>query len=98
MSVNGGNHPKWAQSGREIFYRGLDGGFSVATVRTDPGFVVESREQIDAPPLFLQGPLRHWDLTPDGRCLLAVGTGTSGSTEFIVVQTFFEELRQVVPD
>ena len=73
-------------------------GFNVAIVRTDPDFAVELREGVQSPSLFVQDLIRHWDLTPDGQRLLAVGTGTSVGTGFILVQNFFEELRQVVPD
>ena len=48
VSVNGGFNPKWARNGREIFYLGQDGVFNVATVRTDPDFAVESREQLNS--------------------------------------------------
>ena len=73
VSDNGGANPKWARSGREIFYLGLDGVFNVATVRTDPDFAVESREQLNSRAGFLQAIIRHWDLTPDGQRLLVIG-------------------------
>ena len=42
-------------------------------------------------------PSRHYDLSTDDRRLLAV-RGAGEGRELILVQNFFEELRQVVPD
>ena len=99
VSVNGGLNPKWASNGREIFYLGLDGSFNVATVRTDPDFAVESRERLNARASFWGPTMRHWDLTPDDLRVLAVGgSGGAQALDLILVQNFFEELRQVVPD
>jgi hypothetical protein len=81
--------------GREIFYLSLDAVFNVATVRTDPGFAVDSRERLDSRPYFWQRVQRHWDLTPDGQRLLVIGTrlGAGGLGRYVIVQNWFEELR-----
>ena len=92
VSVNGGLNPKWAPSGTEIFYLGLDGVFNVATVRTDPDFAVESRERLNPHPGFWQEFIRHWDLAPDGQRLLVVRDVVS--RQIVVVVNWFEELRQ----
>lgn len=95
MSVNGGLNPKWAHSGKEIFYLGLDAAFNVATVRTDPDFAVDSRERLDSRPYFRQNIIRHWDLTPDGQRLLVIGARleAGGLGRYVIVQNWFEELR-----
>ena len=100
VSVDGGINPVWAHDGREIFY--LDSGsLVVATVRTDPDFTVESREQLTSWTQYLiAAGDRHFDPSPDDQRLLAVRLSTSsgGVIRDILVQNFFEELRQVVPD
>ena len=102
VSVNGGLNPRWAHSGSEIFYLGLDAVFNVATVRTDPDFAVDSRERLNSRTVFWQSSQRHWDLTPDGQRLLAIGPRPEAEVEslgrFIIVQNFFEELRQRAPN
>ena len=100
VSTGRGINPVWAHNGREIFY--LDSGsFVVATVRTDPDFAVESREQLTSWTQYLISPGdRHFDPSPDDQRLLAVRLSNSsgGVIRDIVVQNFFEELRQVVPE
>ena len=102
VSVNGGFNPKWAHTGREIFYLGLDAVFNVATVRTDPDFAVDSRERLNSRVGSWQAIYRHWDLTPGDQRLLAIGARPEAHAEvlgrLILVQNFFEELRQVVED
>ena len=94
VSVSGGQNPKWASSGREIFYLGLDGTFNLATVRTDPDFGVESREQLASQAGYFAANMRHWDLTPDDQRLLVVADASAVSQQIVVAQNFFEELRE----
>ncbi len=96
VSVSGGRNAVWARSGREISYISSDLSLTVATVRTDPTFAVESREQLTSWPYFLQDNIRHYDLAPDDQRFLAVGSDTQAQEGLILVQNFFEELRQVV--
>ena len=95
VSVNGGQNPKWALGGKEIYYLGLDGTFNLATVRTDPDFGVESRERLDSQAGYFAANMRHWDLTPDDQRLLAVDDASAVSQQIVVVQNFFEELREL---
>ena len=69
---------------------------NVATVRTDPDFAVDSRERLNSRTGFWQSSQRHWDLTPDGQRLLAIGPRpeAGGVGRYVLVQNFFEELRQ----
>ena len=51
VSTGGGTNPVWARNGGELFYLGLDASdasfyLTVATVRLDPDFAVESRERL----------------------------------------------------
>ena len=97
VSANGGRNAVWARSGREIFYISLDLSLTVAMVRTDPTFAVESREQLTSWPYFGQNTNRNYDLNPDDQRFLAIGSiATEAQDRLILVQNFFEELRQVV--
>ena len=92
--------PIWASSQREIFYVAGDGSRMIAAVRTDPEFVVESRESFASAAGFYGGPgSRLFSLALDDQRLLAGQLETGGQAAAdILVQNFFEELRQVVPD
>ena len=108
VSIDGGRDPVWAHSGREIFY--LDTGDSsrwyltVATVRTEPSFAVESREQLFSFESYVSGNIDlWWDISPDDQSILALkdpdgvggaAAGGAGEGRLILVQNFFEELRQ----
>ena len=100
VSLEGGFRPIWASNGREIFYVAADNSRMVATVRTDPEFVVESRESFASADGFYFGiGARIFSLAPDDQRLLAgrLNTG-SQANEDILVLNFFELLREVVPD
>ena len=95
----------WARNGGELFYLGLDASdasfyLTVATVRLDPDFAVESRERLPSWESYAFSILDlHWDLSPDDLSVLAIRLeGGGGQARDIVVQNFFEELRQVVPN
>jgi len=98
VSVNGGFNPKWAHSGTEIFYLGLDAVFNVATVRTDPEFAVTSRQRLNVNPGVWRPISRQWDITPNEQRLLVVVNVSAATRPIVVVQNFFEELRERVPN
>ena len=99
VSAEGGNQPGWAHNGREIFYLASDGSLTVAAVRTDPDFAVESRERLTSwAPYFRTPNRRQYDPSPGDQRLLAIRAGEFEIPPYILVQNFFEELRQVVPD
>ena len=99
VSAEGGNQPGWAHNGREIFYLASDGSLTVAAVRTDPDFAVESRERLTSwAPYFRTGNRRQYDPSPGDQRLLAIRAGEFEIPPYVLVQNFFEELRQVVTD
>jgi serine/threonine-protein kinase len=100
VSLDGGMTPLWAGSGREIVFRGLDGAWLVATVRTEPDFAVESREVIASGAGYYQGnAFRQFDLSHDGQRILAIRNDvTEAGLRLVVVQGFLEELRTIVTD
>ena len=100
VSLEGGLRPIWASNQREIFYVAGDASRMIATVRTDPEFVVESRESFASAAGFYGGTgARLFSLAPDDQRLLAgrLNTGRQAN-EDILVLNFFEMLREVVPD
>ena len=103
VSTEGGTNPVWARNGGGLFY--LDTSdlwyLTVATVRIDPDFAVESRERLASWESYAAATTDlHWDLSPDDQRVLAIQLGGGGgvAARDIVVQNFFEELRQVVPN
>ena len=100
VSVDGGRSPVWAHNGREIFYLSPDGAMVVARVRTEPGFVVESREPIAGGHRFeIVGATQQYDLTPDDEQLLILRfSPAETAVRDIVVLNFFEELNRLVPN
>ena len=84
LSSGGGREPRWAASGREIFYR-AERGMVAAAVTTSPSFRVGRRIALfdDKPYLaHLYGPA--YDVHPDGRRFLMIRRGLE-SPEVVVV-------------
>ena len=102
VSLSGGRSPVWAHNGREIFYLAADNSWVVATVRADTEFAVESRMRVaSAEGFYFPGVSRHFDVGLDDQRLLAVqfeGDQGSANDRYVVVQNFFEELRERVPN
>ena len=108
VSVDGGRSPKWAHSGREIFFQGPDLEMMGVEVEADSGFRTES------PVVLFEGDDRwlnenltgtFFDVSPDDQRFLVAAVVQEGSEEsgpplprFILVHNFFEELRRLVPD
>ena len=93
--------PVWSRDGTEIFYQ--SGGAVVSVpVSTDGGFTSGSPEVVFRGTLWpFVGEGRHYDVHPDGRRFLRIRrevTGGSGpvANEVVVVQNWFEELRERV--
>ena len=98
-----GTQPVWAHDGREILYISESAPFPwvVATVRTEPDFTVESRQDLpfSSSEYGYAPPHPEWDLSPDDQRVLAIGAppGRPGAeSRYVIVQNFFEELRQRV--
>ena len=106
VSNDGGTEPRWARSGRELFYR--NGGKMMAVdVQTTPAF------RTGAPKLLFEGRYfearalgpdggsrASYDVAPDGKRFLMlkpVASQNAGSGQLHVVVNWFEELRRRVP-
>jgi len=102
VSTDGGQHPVWARSGEELFYRGLDGSLMQMPVELQPRFVACTPTKLFEGP-YLRGSGRAYDVSPDGRRFLMIKEGDGPSDDssppgIIVVQNWFEELRRLVPE
>ena len=99
VSIGGGSVPLWAHSGTELFFMDLDQRLIATQVTTAAGFSVVQRETLfTLPPGILASDITDfYDIAPDDqRFLMARRPGglLGGADDFILVQNFFEELRQ----
>jgi Tol biopolymer transport system component len=92
VSINGGNFPIWAPSGREIFYRAGRKLMSVE-IQTKPSL------RLGKPKLLFEKAVEVFDISPDGKRFLAVQPveQEQDATQISIVLNWFEELKQNVP-
>jgi eukaryotic-like serine/threonine-protein kinase len=102
VSIAGGVMPVWAHSGRELFYVNADGEMVTAQIQPGADFAVTDRTvlfAIDPALLFRQNEqYALYDVAPDDQRFLmlrAVSFQEAGP-ELILVENFFEELREQV--
>jgi len=100
VSSYGGYEPLWARNGKQLFYRSGDQVWAV-DIRTDGGFSTgKPRLLFERPGYGSGGPIRSYDLSQDGQRFLMVKLEQrkpTPVTEMILVQNWFEELKQKVP-
>ena len=101
VSSEGGQEPLWARNGKQLFYRWRDQVW-VADVQTDGGFAPTKPRLLFEKPGYYSSilPTRTYDLSLDGQRFLMVKLDQSKPTpvtEMILVQNWFEELKQRVP-
>ncbi len=101
VSRAGGRNPLWAHSGSELFFVDTEGGLVAAEVDADSVFRVLRSETLFTVGgnYILQTGGSYYDIGPDDeRFLMLRFAGLSGDTggggRFILVQNWFEELRQ----
>lgn len=92
VSVGGGLEPRWARSGREIYYRSGDSLVSAA-VSTRPTFSAGTHQVLFVGPYVLFPNHAFYDVHPDNRRFVMIKRGT-GRTDMIVAVNWFEELRR----
>ena len=94
----------WAHSGRELFFVDANQRLVAAEVETASGFTVLRSETLFAlTEYFVVRGADFYDIAPDDqRFLMARLSGGLGGpdddTRFILVENWFEELRQMVPN
>jgi hypothetical protein len=100
VSSQGGSEPLWSKNGKQLFYRGQDQVW-VVDVRTDGGFATSKpRLLIERPGYSPASAIRGYDLSQDGQRFLMVKVEQrkpTPVTEMILVQNWFEELKQKLP-
>ena len=97
VSTDGGDDPVWAHSGRELFYRNGPNELVAVEVSGTPTFVVGQQAVLFSMADYLPSngnPL--YDVRPDDQSfvMLRIGDEQTAVSELILVQNFFEELRQ----
>jgi eukaryotic-like serine/threonine-protein kinase len=99
VSMDGGDNPVWARSGRELFYRDGADQMIAAEVITEGGFEVQRRTVLFDAAVYLRGdghPL--YDVSPDDQRFVLLGPGTpTESPDLVLVRNWTEELRGLSP-
>ena len=102
VSAAGGRIPRWSPNGHELFYRTDDQRIMVATYTVKGGsFEVRALRQWSQRRLADTGVLSNFDLSPDGRRILALMPAvraedqqTENHVTFML--NFFDEVRRRV--
>jgi serine/threonine-protein kinase len=103
ISTDGGTSPRWSRNGRELFYRGLEGGPRVATYTTTGDSFVASPPRLwsEKWPETVTALTVDPDLMPDGKHFLVVLPTSDASperqTHVTFLLNFSDELRRRVP-
>jgi len=109
VSIEGGRNPQWSSDGSELFLIGPEDQMMVAGVSTDDGFSAAPPEVLfEADPGWMTQNLSGlmYDLAPDDQRFLVAArvTGIEGGEagaaplpRFVLVNNFFEILRERVP-
>jgi hypothetical protein len=91
----------WNPTGNELFYRSLTGVMALA-FKTEPTFTPGAPTQL-FDWTFAGGTNRRIAVSPDGKRFLLLANATengdseAGRSQVVVVQNWFEELKQRVP-
>ena len=96
VSTDGVNETKWAHSGREIFYIDGQGQLVAAEVATSPVFEVRSRNVLFDPSSWraTTSTRTYYDVFPDDqRFIMVRNVGGVEEAEVILIENFFEELK-----
>ncbi len=100
VSTGGGVMPKWAHSGRELFYVNADDEMVAAQIQMGPTPTVSERTvlfEMGADIMFRQTEqYALYDVAPDDSRFLMLRRvgGNEATTELILVQNFTEELAE----
>jgi len=100
VSRAGGANPLWAHDGSELFFVDAEGAFVAAEVDADSAFrVLGSETLFSTDGYFIEGGTDTYDIGPDDERFLmlrnsALGGDNGGGGRYILVQNWFEELRE----
>jgi serine/threonine protein kinase/Tol biopolymer transport system component len=101
ISVQGGQEPLWAHSGRELFYRTASGAVpQQMAMEIVPGrtFIPGERRTLFPLTRYVLGSShQQYAVAPEDRRFVMIrATGSDRADKLVVVENFFEELRQKV--
>ena len=96
----GGAYPVWSHSGRELFYRSADGPLMAVEILPGETFTPGRVTALfDASGLRVGGNVGTYDVSGDDRrFVFARRAGGSATDELVVIENFFEILRERVPN
>ena len=105
-SEGGGSDAFWSPDGNTLYYARSPGVFTAARIERDPVPVVVSRDPLFTVTQRIIRPFQGSGLHPDGdRFILARDVGTTDAAggaavpqRLILIQNFFEELKERVPN
>ena len=94
--VGAGSFPVWARSGTELFYRSGDGVMVAAQVLGGPSFGLGRQEELFS----MSEYVGQFDVDLDAQRFVMVRQllGVTLTPNLVVVQNFFEELKERVPN
>jgi Tol biopolymer transport system component len=86
ISLDGGTEPRWAHSGREIFYRDFQGAMVAVEVQSSSGELrVTGRQALfDASPFWSDPASQQYDVAPDDARFLMLQPQGAGNQLFVV--------------
>jgi serine/threonine-protein kinase len=106
VSTEGGREPAWAHNGREMFYVMPGPNFAAKMMAVD--VTLQPRFTVGRPHMLFEGRfagstyLRNYDVAADDKRFFMIQpkeqAQESALTEMVLVQHWFEELKQKVPN
>jgi serine/threonine-protein kinase len=103
VSTSGGTQPLWARNGQELFYESIGALMRVSVTGTSTFAAGPPSKLFDASGFFIPGvPGRLYDIAPDGQLFLMTkasraADASTPSSQIVLVQNWFEELKRHVP-
>ena len=101
VSPDGGVEPVWAHSGRELFYRNGANELVAVQVSAASSFAWDRQDVLFSMADYLpSGGSPMYDVSPDDQRFVMLRTGNeeNAASELILVENWFEELRERVPN
>ena len=94
LSSNGGLHPLWSRSGRELFFIAHDGTLTAVRIKPGPSFAYEKPAGLFPAGHYYVNIARNFDVAPDGTRFLFIKSASPAARPSIAVVTnWIEELR-----
>jgi len=94
VSLNGGEEPRWAPSGKELYYRTRGGEMMAAEVTLGTTFTARAPRVLFVTPNAATDNFHHaYDVSRDGRFLM-VNQAANGGGELVMVFNWFDEMKE----